>query len=135
MNDSADFKEVIASYHRGRASGQLFDTFYDILLAKSPQIRSKFAQTDFPRQKRLLKSSLLAMLSLQQGISSAEEEIDRIAVRHGRQDLDIHPGLYDLWLDALCEALAEHDPLFQPELESKWRRLMRVGIERMIEHY
>ena len=132
---SSDFEEVIESFHRGRSTDELFDTFYDILLAKSPEIPPKFARTDFDRQKRMLKSSLLALLTLEQGIPTAEEEIDRLGELHGRNGLDIRPELYEHWLDALCEALAKHDPQFSPELEMKWRRLMRKGIVRMVALY
>ena len=131
----SDFDEVIASYHRSRASEQLFDTFYRILLAKSPEIPPKFAKTDFERQQRMLKASLLTLLTLQQGIPAAAEEIDRLGHLHGRSGLDIRPALYDLWLDALCESLAEHDPLFNSDLESKWRQLMGEGIARMVALY
>jgi hypothetical protein len=30
--------QVVASYHRARRSGELFDTLYDIFLHKSPEI-------------------------------------------------------------------------------------------------
>ena len=53
MNSS--FDQVVASYHRARLSGQLFDTFYHLFLAKSPEIPPMFARTDFPHQKLMLR--------------------------------------------------------------------------------
>ena len=55
------FEQVIASYHRARETGQLFDTFYRIFLGKSPEIPSMFARTDFPHQKLMLRESILEM--------------------------------------------------------------------------
>jgi hypothetical protein len=44
----------------------------------------------------------------------------------------VKPAHYDLWLDALCEALAKHDPQFNPTVEQIWRNAMRKGIDLMI---
>jgi truncated hemoglobin YjbI len=124
----ASFEQVFASYHRARETGQLFDTFYDLLLRKSPEIPPMFARTDFPHQKLMLRESIIEMLSFAQ-TGSGREEIERLGERH--RQLQIKPRLYDLWLDALCEALAKHDPKFDPALESLWRTAMRKGIEVM----
>jgi hemoglobin-like flavoprotein len=123
------FDQVVASYHRARQSGQLFDTFYDLFLAKSPDIPPLFARTDFPHQKLMLRESILEMLMFAQ-TESNRAEIERLAERHRQVNVKKHH--YDLWMDALCEALAKHDPKFTPELERMWRDLMRNGIGVMI---
>src|SRR4029078_7177424 len=114
--------QVIASYHRARMSGELFDSLYKLFLEKSPEIPSMFAHTDFPHQKRMLEESLLEMLVFFQTKSGAEE-ILRLGERH--RQLDVKPRHYELWLDALCEALSRHDPHFSPALERMWRNAMR----------
>ena len=119
------FEQIVASYHRARSSGQLFDTFYRIFLGKSPEIPLMFARTDFPHQKLMLRESLLEMLVFAQ-TGSGREEIVRLADRH--RQLNVKRSHYDLWLDALCEALALHDPEFNDELELLWRDAMRKGI-------
>lgn len=48
--------------------GQLFDTFYDIFLSKSPDVPPKFAHTDFERQQQMLKESRLQMLLLRRAM-------------------------------------------------------------------
>jgi hemoglobin-like flavoprotein len=126
---------VIASYHRARETGRLFDTFYDIFLNKSPEIPPKFAGTDFDVQKRVLKESLLLLLSLDSRSAAGRQEIERLGVVHSRQGHDIRPELYELWLDSLCEALSRHDPQWAPELDALWRRALRPGIERMSAMY
>ena len=124
------FDEVVASYHRARESGPFFDTFYEILLGKSPEIAAKFIHTDFARQKLMLKQSLLEMLNYYCGIESTRKEIERIGALH--RQLEIRPEHYELWLDSLCETVARHDPEYQPELEGLWRNAMRPGIALML---
>ncbi len=124
----ASFDQVTASYQRARQSGQLFDTFYDLFLRKSPEIPPMFARTEFPHQKLLLRESILEMLVFAQ-TGSSRDEIERLAERH--RQMKVNPALYDLWLDALCEALASHDPKFDSSLESMWRAAMQKGIDLM----
>jgi hemoglobin-like flavoprotein len=122
------FDQVVASYHRARESGQLFDTFYHLLLGKSADIPPMFARTDFPHQKLMLRESILEMLIFAQ-TGSGRPQIERLAERH--RQLKVKPSHYTLWLDALCEALAKHDPEFNGTLEGLWRDAMRKGIEVM----
>ena len=122
------FNQVVASYHRARLSGQLFDTFYRLFLGKSPEIPPMFARTDFPHQKLMLRESILEMLMFAQ-TGSGRDVIERLAERH--HQVNVKPSHYELWLDALCEALAKHDRKFDPALEQMWRDAMRKGIDIM----
>jgi hemoglobin-like flavoprotein len=122
------FDQVVASYHRARQTSQLFDTFYDLFLAKSPEIPAMFARTDFPHQKLMLRESILEMLVFAQ-TGSCRDEIQRLAERH--RQLNVKPIHYDLWLDALCEALAKHDSEYNSALDRMWRDAMQKGIELM----
>jgi truncated hemoglobin YjbI len=124
----AAFEQVSASYHRARETGQLFDTFYGLFLKKSPDIPPMFASTDFPHQKLMLRESILEMLSFAQ-TGSGRDEIERLGERH--RQLRVKSGHYDLWLDALCEALTQHDPRFDSRLEALWRNAMKKGIALM----
>lgn len=124
------FDEVVASYHRCRQSGAFFDTFYEILLGKSPEIAAKFVHTDFARQKLMLKQSLLEMLNYYCGIERTRKEIERIGKLH--RQLDVRPEHYEFWLDSLCEAVAKHDPEYRAELGELWREAMRPGIALML---
>ena len=128
MNAPQD--EVTASYHRCRADDSFFDTFYDDFLAKSPEIAEKFRQTDFAHQKLMLRESLLEMLCFEQGMDGARAEIKLLGRRH--KDLRITSAMYGMWMDSLCEAVAQHDPQYTPELAQKWRDAMRPGIDLMI---
>jgi hemoglobin-like flavoprotein len=126
---------VTASYQRCRASAGFVDTFYAHFLAKSPEVAAKFRRTDFSRQKLMLRESLLAMLLFNLGSGESRAELERLGERHSRRGVDIPPRLYDLWLDALCEAVAEHDPEFAPELADQWRTAMVPGIQLIVSKY
>src|SRR5262245_39088487 len=122
---TAQFDQIIASYHRARETGRLFDSFYDIFLGKSPEIPLMFARTDFPHQKLMLRESILDLLVFAQ-TGSGQADIQKLGEQH--RQLKVTASHYKLWLDALCDALREHDPQFSPELEQMWRDSMRKGI-------
>jgi hemoglobin-like flavoprotein len=124
----SQFSQVVASYHRARRTGQLFDTIYELFLAKSPEIPPMFARTDFPHQKLMLRESILEMLVFAQ-TGSGRDEIKRLAERH--RQLNVTRAHYGLWLDALCESLARHDSEFNSDLERMWRDSLQKGIELM----
>jgi len=130
-----DLDAVTASYHRCRASDGFFDRFYERFLAKSPDIAHKFRHTDFKRQKLMLRESLISMLLFNHDVGTAREELERLGERHSRRQVDIAPYMYELWLDSLCETIAEHDPEFTPQLEAEWRSAMKAGIELLISRY
>ena len=122
------FDEVVASYHRARHTGLLFDTFYRRFLEKSPEIPGMFARTDFPHQKLMLRQSILEMLAFAQ-TGEGRPEIEQLGQRH--RELHVSPAQYAMWLDALCEALSKHDSEFSDRLEALWRDAMRKGINVM----
>lgn len=133
--DSVGYEQVLASYHRCEAAGGLFDTFYKVFFAKSPEIAPMFAETDMERQKQDVMASVLMALRLACGDAIARRYVQEIAESHSRRGYRIRPELYELWLDALCESLQKHDPQFSPALEQHWRQAMRPAIELMAATY
>ena len=130
-----DLDAVTASYHRCRVSEKFIDTFYEHFLAKSEEVREKFRDTDFARQKLMLRESLLMLLLVNQNEPGAIQELERLGERHSRRGVDIPPHLYDLWLDALCEAVEKHDPEYKPILDDKWQAAMQPGIKMIVSRY
>ncbi len=126
---------VQTSFDRCLATGDFFQTFYDIFLATSPESTSKFAQTDFNKQKNLIKASVAMMIRLGTGNANARRILEKVGNTHSRQALDIRPELYDLWLDSLCEAIQRHDPDYSAELEALWRENMQEGIKLVTARY
>ena len=87
----SELDAVTASYHRCRSSAGFFDTFYDRFLAKSPAVAEKFRNTDFKHQKQMLRESLVWMLSFNLGSGGAHAELEQLAERHSRREVDIPP--------------------------------------------
>ena len=108
--------------------------FYALFLASSDEVARKFEHTDMRRQARLLKTSLY-ILMMASGESERVAHLERLAKLHSRAGLDIKPELYDLWLDRLLQAVAEFDPLLDPETATAWRRVLQPGIEFMKSRY
>ena len=97
----------LASFNRCRAAAGFLEDFYRRFIASSEEIRAKFAGTNMNRQVQMLEDSLYVVAVAIQGEegSLARGDLPRIAARHSRKDLDIRPGLYDLWLECLIEAV------------------------------
>jgi hemoglobin-like flavoprotein len=133
--DPVKIGEFAESLSRCLADGGFLDRFYELFVESSPEIAEKFRETDFERQKQALSSSLYVMVMALERQAPALAYLERIARRHGRQDLDIRPGLYAVWLDCLVRAAKEYDPLFSKETEQLWRESMQFGIEFMQARY
>jgi hemoglobin-like flavoprotein len=102
-----------------------FDRFYDIFLSKSPRIANMFSRTDMSRQATMLRRSLYEFVTFYV-TGQVNEEMRRIAGLHQR--LDISADLFDLWLDALVETVAEVDEECTELIEFAWRLAMAPGI-------
>jgi hemoglobin-like flavoprotein len=112
------------------------DRFYERFLAASPEVREKFATTDFVKQKRALRASLHhLLLAAQNEARGPDAYLGDIAARHGAGALAIGAHLYDFWLDALLATVKECDPEFSPEVEKAWEDVMMVGIRFLCANY
>jgi hemoglobin-like flavoprotein len=127
----------LASFNRCRAAAGFLEDFYRRFIASSEEIRAKFAGTNMKRQVQMLEDSLYVVAVAIQGEegSLARGDLPRIAARHSRKDLDIRPGLYDLWLECLIEAVRTHDTEFSGEVEAAWRETLAVGVDYMRARY
>jgi hemoglobin-like flavoprotein len=135
--DARTRDSFLASLRRCRASAGFLDAFYERFISSSEEIREKFKNTDMARQVRMLEDSLFVVAVAVQGEegSPARSDLPRIAARHSRKDLDIRPGLYDVFLECLIGTVRTHDPQFTAEVEAAWRETMRFGIDYMRERY
>lgn len=106
---------------------EFLDAFYDAFMSRSIEIAAKFADTDMPRQRQMLYRSLRHMVdfSIER---HASEALRMTAERHSRSQLDVSPGLYDVWLDSLMETVQLFDPEFTEEIELAWRVVLAPGI-------
>ena len=126
---------VMASFRRILAEGGFATTFYNTLFEADASVAALFADTDFEVQKPLLRRAVEVMIRVGTGDEGARADIERLAARHARDELNIDPSAYALWLDVLCQTLRRHDREFGPDLERAWRARMQVGIDVMKSRY
>lgn len=134
-----DFEEVFDLSYERSISRQIgdrdfFQAFYERFLGMSEAISQRFISTDMVKQQSMLKKSFYSLLTFYAS-NNADHYLEQIAVRHSRSKLDIHPNLYDLWLEALIENVREFDSDFEPRTELAWRLVMAPGVTYMKFHY
>ena len=127
----------LASLKRCLAAPGFLAGFYDRFLTSSDDVREKFRGVDMQRQARVLEDSLYVVAVAVQGEegSLARGDLPRIAERHSRRDLDVHPELYDLWVRCLVEAARDHDPQWSDDVATSWRETLAFGVEYMRRRY
>jgi hemoglobin-like flavoprotein len=130
-----DFELVKASFERSDASNSFSDTFYDIFMSKSANIKFFFEKTNFIKQKKLLRATVKVLTTKEFNEPKAIKILGDIAKTHRRSGYGIEPKYYALWLDSLCETIALHDPEFTEDLEKKWRKLMQKPIDFIVARY
>ena len=113
--------------------GDFIEGFYQRFLAGSPDVAQRFALTDMRRQQLMLARSLDEMARFSHD-RRAPETLRRTAERHGPGDLEIPPGLYEEWLEALLDSVREFDPECTEEVILAWRVVLAPGIEYMRHH-
>ena len=125
------FRESCDRAVESESQGEEFlEAFYETFMSKSDEIAAKFARTDMRRQKQMLYQSLRHMVDFSVE-RQASEELRRVAERHSMSRIDIHPGLYDVWLDSLIETAQLFDARFTEEIELAWRVVLSPGIAYM----
>lgn len=109
-----------------------FHEFYDTFFQSSPVIPEMFKDTDFRKQRELLRQGIELMIWFAEGDEAAREKLLKIAVIHKRFRLTSE--MYDLWRNSLLKILAKNDPEFNPALEAAWNTVLSRGIDFFLEH-
>lgn len=123
------------SLSRCQATGDFFENFYVRFISSSETVQEKFKNTDMPRQKRILKASLFKIVLASSGDRAAERYLRDLATSHNKENLDISPELYSLWLESLIAVASEADVRWDSDTEKAWRELMSYGIDFMKSRY
>jgi len=134
MNEG-DSDSVRQSFSRCTLTDGFLVTFYEILASSSDEIRGRFAHTDMPRQRRLLKEALVYLISYPTGNAFAQSRVNELGNSHSRTNLNIRPEWYTIWVDSLMQAIRRYDAMYSPELDAAWRRVLAPGIAAMKSHY
>ena len=85
-------EEVKRSFARCEAAGDFAETFYTTFMNASPAIAPFFAQTEFGRQRQLLRDSVYLMVT--QDVSDPEMRalLDKLGNLHSRAGRNIAPS-------------------------------------------
>jgi truncated hemoglobin YjbI len=133
--DPDDVGHFNDSHDRCMRDPAFTERFYEILVASSEEVREKFRDTDFKKQRRMIRASFLLAMLMADSKPEGRVHFERMAALHGRRDRDIPPHLYTHWLDSLVEAVRRTDPDFSPRVERVWREMMAPGIQFMKDRY
>ena len=118
---------VFQSYGRSCNTPEFYETFYNVFMNKSPAIRAKFVNTNMKTQHGLLRGGIMWLIMHARGMS--DSKIRALGKSHSQGRMDIHPAMYELWVDALMETLHQHDPEFNLQLELIWRQTLKPSID------
>ncbi len=111
-----------------------FAAFYRLFISHSPHAAEKFKNTEMHRQQEMLHTSIDHMIYFSMD-RRATENLVRIAAVHSKAGVDIEPGLYEDWLNALLEAVKLFDPDYNDEIDLAWRVVLAPGITYMKRKY
>jgi hemoglobin-like flavoprotein len=122
---------VDQSYGRCLTDSEFLHRFYQIFMDSHELIRPLFANTDFERQTQALRNGLSMMIRYMEDPTDIViiHGLKRIRESHGQHHLNIHPHLYDYWLDSLIRAVRICDPACGRDIEEAWRIALQPGIE------
>ena len=128
-------QDVRSSFDRCEANGNFAETFYNNFLNSSPEIAPYFSATDFEKQRKVLRQSVYMMVTNDVADPGMRDMLGNLARIHSRAWRDIHPKLYELWLDGICKAASTLDPQWSEDLERKWRVRLRDGMQIIMAAY
>jgi len=120
-----------------RAGGKSFvEAFYERLMAASEDIRKRFEHIDMEAQADILAHAIvMSFLFVDTKHQSAIKCLNDVRESHSRNNLNIAPELYDIWLECLLETVGACDPHADEELLSNWHEVMSVAINHIREGY
>ncbi|MCM8530369.1 MAG: hypothetical protein NE330_04345 [Lentisphaeraceae bacterium] len=124
-----EMQEIKISFGRCLTHGDLFQEFYNGFLKSDPCIAPMFANTDFDKQKGLLKQGLNLALMYADGNVIGQSGLRKIRKTHARNDMNIAPHLYPLWINSFLATVEKMDPQMTPQLLAKWRGALTVAVD------
>lgn len=137
MRTPGGFAEEVVkrSFARCEANGDFAETFYTAFMNASPAIAPFFAQTEFGRQRQLLRDSVYLMVTHDVSDPDMRALLDKLGQMHSRVGRNIAPKLYELWLDSICATVKQLDPEWSQALEDHWRVRLRAGRQIIMAAY
>lgn len=125
--------EVIDSYRRCIAHPGFFDRFYANLFEHNENIRQMFIDTDFDKQKTMIRKAVTTLIMKSSGVQAANMSLTSIAESHGKGGLGVTPQMYAIWIDCMIQTVEEVDDAYTPELGAAWREMLEGGVGYIID--
>jgi len=132
---SQETRRVMQSFGRCTITDDFLVTFYEFLTQSSEEIKDRFAHTDMPRQRRLLKEALIHLIAYASGNEFSRQRVTELGNSHCSVQLNVRPELYEVRVDSLVKSIRRHDAQCTPELEASWRNILAPGIAAMTALY
>ena len=106
-------EEAKASYRRCAQNDEFYETLYKKLFEVTPEIRAMFVGRSMEQQYQVLRDALWLLLSFKKSDELGDPTIlSGIARTHAR----FEPRQFELFRDAVLEAVERHDPAERPPL-------------------
>jgi len=135
MATPINIKEIRASYGRCISVPDFFDQFYNRFLSSNPAIGEKFSETDFTKQKELIKHGVNMMIGFYESNPIAVNVLNRIRDSHCKDKMDINPRYYQFWKDSLLATISVNDKKLDNNLRSAWEQVLSLGIDHISGGY
>ncbi len=136
-NLRTQIQQVSDSYSRCCKDEAFFEDFYRSFLSQSDEISAMFEQTDWYRQRYLLKSALKSaiLFAKEPSVHLVKVLMANIASSHSIDHYNIRPDLYPIWLECMIQTVSKHDPKYSHALGEAWKDVLKPTIEFMISQY
>lgn len=128
-------EQVKQSFDRCSPKGEMIDKFYNLFFDLHPEIKPKFANTNFENQKKALLQGLDLAIMFASDEPVGKIGISRIKKSHSKSNLNILPELYPYWKVCFIQTVSEMDPKFSDELKEQWDLLLQKSIDHIIGGY
>lgn len=133
--DVNDAQDVMMSFGRASISGDFIGRFYEIFLESEPSIKPIFKNTDFSKQKGLLKQGISLIILYAKGSVVGTSGLTRIRDTHRKTKMNIPPHLYKYWKASLVQTATEFDKNMTPKLITQWNKVIDKGVKFISEGY
>lgn len=130
-----DIEQVKKSFDRCSSNGDIIQEFYNIFLDSHPDIKPRFANTNFAQQKKLLLQGLDLTIMYASGEPVGRIGLNRIKKSHRKAALDILPELYPNWKNSFLQVISELDSEFNENLNQQWDLVLQKSIDFIISGY
>ncbi len=124
------------SYARATRDEDFPMYFYENLFFLHPELKVKFAKTDFEHQNKALMHGMDFLIGfLGKNDENARKQLTRIAISHSQKGLNIHPHSYYYWIEALIMTARKTDVLWTEGMEYYWREVINFPVSFIISQY